>query len=39
MLLVVEVPVAPEGNVQTYEVAPAIAGVLNTMLEVLRHAP
>ena len=30
ILLVVDVPVAPLGNVQVYDVAPLIAGVLNT---------
>ncbi len=32
MLLVVEVPVIPEGNVHWYEVAPTTASVVNTKL-------
>jgi hypothetical protein len=30
MVLVVDVPVAPLGNVQVYDVAPLMAGVVNT---------
>jgi hypothetical protein len=39
MVLVVELPVAPVGNVHWYEVAPAIAGVVNTLPVELRQTP
>jgi hypothetical protein len=39
MLLVVEVPDAPVGNVHWYEVAPATTGVVNTLPVELRHTP
>jgi hypothetical protein len=39
IVLVVELPVAPVGNVHWYEVAPATAGVVNTLPDELRQTP
>jgi hypothetical protein len=39
MVFVVELPLAPVGNVHTYDVAPGIAGVEKTFPVVLRHTP
>ena len=39
MLFVVELPVAPCGNVQIYEVAPGMAGVVKTCPLAFRQTP